>query len=92
MVYARQFCRQWNWQVVRLFQKTEDQVIRAMSRPVTGIVLLEISNDTVKPCRTHPKSAPHTARLGADDLDGARGSREGRWNPTLRPCLACCRP
>lgn len=91
VVYARQLCRQWNWQVVRLFQTTEDQVISAMSRPVTGIVLLEISNDTAKACRTHPKSAPLAARLGADDLDGAlgiSGGLEGRWNPTLRPCPA----
>lgn len=90
VVYARQFCRSWNWQVVRLFQTTEDQVISAMSRPVTGIVLLEISNDTAKACRTHPKSAPLAARLGADDLDGALGISEGTLEPHVAtlPCTA----
>lgn len=30
-----QFYKWWNWQVTELFQKLEDQVIRAMSRPIT---------------------------------------------------------
>lgn len=61
VVYPRQFYRQWNWQVIKLFQKMEDQATRAMSRPVSvspASWLLEISYDTAKACRTHTKKCP----------------------------------
>lgn len=75
----------------QVLRKMEDQVIRAMSRPVPvspASLLLEISNDTAKAPRTHPKTAPQADRLGADDLSAAQGISGGTLEPHVvtQPC------